>query len=429
LSQDVAVRRGDHWPKTACYFAVFVALGLETASLGPTLPGLAGHTGTQLDEISLVFTAHSLGYLAGSFLAGRLYDRMPGHRLMGAMVILMAAMLVLVPLLPALWLLAASWLVLGVAGGGLDVGGNTLLVWVHGRQVGPFMSGLHFFFGVGAFLAPVIVGLALGLSGDIQGAYWTLALLVLPVTFWLFRVPSPPSPAAAIDRPATDGLEAGDQRSETLAQSKGHGQSILPTKRPRPRAAVSGRRVVVLITLLLALYVGAEVAFAGWIYTYAMALGVSDETMAAYLTSAFWGALTLGRLLGVPLAARYRPRSLLLADLAGCLISVGFLLLVPATAAATWLGTLGLGLAMATIFPTSLSLAERRIPITGRVTGWFLVGSSLGAMLLPWLIGQLFESLGPQITLVAIGFDLALALGVLVVLLATDQPPAVPASP
>ncbi len=183
-----------------------------------------------------------------------------------------------------------------------------------------------------------------------------------------------------------------------------------------------------MISLLLALYVAAEVAFGGWIYTYAMALGVSDETTAAYLTSAFWGALTLGRLLGVPMAARYRPRSLLLADLMGCLVSVGFLLLAPGTAVATWLGTLGLGLAMATIFPTALSLAERRIPITGRVTGWFLVASSLGAMLLPWVIGQLFEPLGPQITLVAIGFDLVLALGVLVVVLATDQPPAVPAS-
>jgi hypothetical protein len=34
--------------------------------------------------------------------------------------------------------------------------------------------------------------------------------------------------------------------------------------------------------------------------------------------------------------------------------------------------------------------------ITGAITGWFLVGSGLGSMLLPWLIGQIFARTGPQ---------------------------------
>ena len=134
-----------HWPKTIGYFAVFVAVGLETAALGPTLPGLAEQTHTNLDAISLLFTAHALGYMFGSFFGGRLYDLIPGHPLMVVMLLLMAAMLALVPLVPALWMLAAAWLLVGVSGGALDVGGNTLIVWVHGRKVGPFMNALHFF--------------------------------------------------------------------------------------------------------------------------------------------------------------------------------------------------------------------------------------------------------------------------------------------
>jgi len=59
----------------------------------------------------------------------------------------MATMMILVPLIPRLPLLAVVWLILGVGSGALDVGGNTLLIWVHGRQVGPYMNGLHFFFG------------------------------------------------------------------------------------------------------------------------------------------------------------------------------------------------------------------------------------------------------------------------------------------
>ncbi|NJN94713.1 MAG: MFS transporter [Anaerolineales bacterium] len=143
--------------KTAAYYLAFVALGLTSATLGPTLPNLAEHTRSNLREISYLFTARSLGYLIGSFLGGRLFDRKPGHPVMALMLVGMVAALVVIPLIPALWLLIAVMLFLGLVEGAVDVGGNTLLVWVHRHRVGPYMNGLHFFFGVGAFLSPLIV--------------------------------------------------------------------------------------------------------------------------------------------------------------------------------------------------------------------------------------------------------------------------------
>ena len=399
-------RPTDHWPKTIGYFAVFIAVGLEAAALGPTLPGLAEHTHTPLDGISFLFTTHALGYMLGSFFGGRLYDRMPGHPFMVGMLLLMAAMLVLVPLAPALWMLAAAWLLLGAAGGALDVGGNTLLVWLHGRQVGPFMNALHFFFGIGSFITPVIVGAALALSGAVTSAFWILAVLVLPIALWLIRLPSPASPDRA------------------PAASVGSGSRVESAPRVETAQIAAGRRkIVLLIALLLLFYVGAEAAFGGWIYTYAVALDLSGAAIAAYLTSAFWGALTFGRLVSIPIAARLRPRLILLADLVGCMVSVGVILLWASSPVALWLGAVGLGLSMASFFPTVISFAERRIPITGQVTGWFLVASSVGAMSVPWLIGQLFEPVGPPATMAIILVDLAAALGVFAVLLRADVVP------
>jgi FHS family Na+ dependent glucose MFS transporter 1 len=389
-----------------------VAVGLETAALGPTLSGLAEHTNTHLDAISLLFTVHALGYMFGSFFGGRLYDLIPGHPLMVVMIMLMAAMLALIPLVPALWMLAAAWLLLGVSGGALDVGGNTLIVWVHGRKVGPFMNALHFFFGVGSFLAPVIVGLALTLSGDITSAYWIIAVLVLPVALWLSRLPSPSPPNNARARSQDNGSPA--ERGSPAEQD--------PLPEPA-QAATAKRNIVLLIALLLLFYVGAEAAFGGWISTYAVALDLSGTATAAYLTSAFWGALTFGRLVGIPIAARFRPRTILLADLLGCLASVGVILLWASSPVAVWLGALGLGFSMASFFPTAISLAERRIPITGAVTGWFLVASSIGAMSVPWLIGQLFEPLGPQIVMIVILIDLVVALIAFAALLKADSGP------
>jgi MFS transporter, FHS family, Na+ dependent glucose transporter 1 len=179
--------------------------------------------------------------------------------------------------------------------------------------------------------------------------------------------------------------------------------------------------LVALIALLLVLYVGAEVAFGGWIYSYALAQGLGSVTGAAYLTSAFWGGLTAGRLLAIPVAARVRPRWILLADLLGCILSLAVVLAWPHSLVALWLGAVGLGVSMASVFPSAITLAERRVHITGRVTAWFLVGASIGGMLLPLLIGQLFESVGPQVTMLAILADLVLALGVFGALMAASR--------
>jgi FHS family Na+ dependent glucose MFS transporter 1 len=168
---------------------------------------------------------------------------------------------------------------------------------------------------------------------------------------------------------------------------------------------------VALIATLLFLYVGAEVSFGGWIYTYATALGLGSETSAAYLTSAFWGALTVGRLLAIPVAGRLRPRRFILIDLLGCIISLGIILLFAQSYAATWIGTIGLGLSMASFFPTMLAYAARRMATRGSITRWFFVGSGAGGMLLPWLIGQLFETFSPRVILVVILTDILLTLG------------------
>ena len=377
MTETTSLERTDRISKTIGYYAAFIALGLVAASLGPTLPDLAAHTQTQLGEISFLFTARALGYLLGSFLGGRLYDRVSGHSLMAAALIVMATMAALTPLLSLLWLLTAVLLILGMAEGTVDVGGNTLLVWVHRHQVGPFMNGLHFFFGAGAFLSPIIIAQTVLVSGDIIWAYWVLALMMSPVAIWLLRLPSP--------------------TAQTVSQGD----------------PVGGRRIdhllVALIALFFVLYVGAEVGFGGWIFTYAVALNLSSETTAAYLTSAFWGALTLGRLLSIPIAVRVRPRFILLGDLVGCLASVGIILLWPNSLTALWLGAFGLGFSMASIFPTMISLAERRMTITGRISSWFFVGASAGSMSLPWLIGQLFESVGPRVMVFTVLVDLIVA--------------------
>lgn len=377
--------------KTFTYYGAFVILGLVTAVLGPTLPALAENTQASLSGISWLFSAGSTGYLLGALVSGRLYDALPGHRVMALALAVIIGAMALIPTLPLLWVLLALMLLMGISQSTLDLGGNTLLVWVHRERVGPFMNGLHFCFGLGAFLAPIFVAQALRLSEDVTWGYWAMALLALPVLLALLWQPSPP---------------IRESHSETGA----------------PHAIPWG--LVALIAAMLLLYVSAETSFGGWIYTYAIETGViPDEAAAAYLTSTFWGALTVGRLLAVPLAARFKARALLLADLIGALASVGLLLVMPASATALRVASAGLGLSMASFFPTTLTLAEQKMPITGLVNGWFFVGASLGGMTLPWFIGQLFEAVGPRALPIAVGGALLSTLAAFTALMRSAEAP------
>ena len=353
-----------YW-QTAGYYAAFIILGLTTASFGPALPFIAEQTHTQLAQVSSLLALRSFGYLIGSFRGGRLYDQRSGHPVIMVVLLVLAATLALVPAIPYLLPLAIILFVVGLAEGSIDVGGNTLIMWAHGSRVGPFMNGLHFFFGVGAFLSPLLIALAISLTGTYSAAYWAIAFLILPVAFAFTRITSP-------DRAS----------SSASSEVKGYDQKL-----------------VILLVIFFFLYVGAEYSFGAWAFTYATRLNLADETTAAYITSAFWGALTIGRLLAVPITAKLRSNTVLWIDLGGCLVSVTAIVLLPYSNLAFWFGAILLGLSMASIFPTALSLAEKRLKISGKITGWFFVGASLGGMVVAWVIGQLIEPFGPQVAM------------------------------
>ena len=370
------VNTSDKLLKTLSYFISYIALGFVMAVIGPTLPSLAEQTATKLSKISFLFTAQSMGYLFGSLISGYLYDKMKGHPIIAVSLFIMSAVLFLVPIISWLWALLGLLFLLGIAQGWLDVGGNTLLVWVHGKKVGPFMNGLHFFFGLGAFLAPIIVARTVMLSDNINWAYWTLAIAVFPITLVFTALKSP-------------------EIHKTPNKDKSKGANAI---------------LVVLISLFFFLHVGAEISFGGWIYSYGLYTGIAKESGAAYLTSVFWGSFTLGRLLGIPVSMKLKPRTMLIIDVVGGLTASIIILAGSGSQFAVWAGTILMGFSIASLFPTSINFAERNMHISGKVTSCFIVGSSVGIMFFPWFIGQFFESFGPLILPIVILSAFAAAL-------------------
>ena len=142
--------------------------------------------------------------------------------------------------------------------------------------------------------------------------------------------------------------------------------------------------VVALAFLFLLLYVGLEVAYGGYIFSYAVKycpLQFSEDR-AAVLTSAYWGFFALGRLLAIPMSLYVSASAMTLMDLAGVIISSLIMRTQQHNSRVLWAGTAVFGLSMASMFPCMMHLLETYIDMTGRTASIIVVGAALGEMIM-----------------------------------------------
>jgi FHS family Na+ dependent glucose MFS transporter 1 len=366
---------------TFAYFWLYIAIGVGGTTLGPSLIALAQQTQSTLSAISILFVAGAMGRITGAILGARTFDRWQGNRIIAVCLLIMAGGLLVIPFIALLYIIAMIEFVRGIAETTLDVGGNTLLVWLHGKNVAPYMNGIHLFFGLGAFLTPFMMVFGLSFDRGLIVPYSFAALFLALPCLLLWFLPSPSHPAPLVKH-----------------QHRRQSQSIMW-----------------LLAFIFFVGVGVEVAYNGWVFNFGVANGFSNAN-AGLLNSVFWGTFTLGRLIAIPISLRLSTRRYLFADfvlgMAGALI----LLALPQFAWAIWFGVGLVGLAIASIFPVLMSYAERNLTITGNVTGVFFAAANLSAMALPWFIGQFFESFGASVLNWVMFVSMCLALAALWVL-------------
>jgi len=351
--------------QTIGYLAAYFMLGAVIASLGPTLPGLAANTGIALASIGILFSTRSFGYLLGSLLGGVLYDRLRGNDVLAAAALLSALILWNVPVIAVFIVLAIAFLMVGFAQGSTDVGCNMQISHIYKHKAGPYINAMFFMAGVGGFLTPLLLG-ALTLA---QG-YRLLAIALLPIALWMLLTPSPVV--------------------EKHKHADGEGAPL---------------SILLLFASLAFIYIGSEVSFGGWIFTYFQASHLGSEALGYKINSLFYLAITFGRLLAIPLTARFATRRVLWMYLVGAAGSIAVMFAFHAQPWSVWIGTAGLGLSLAAAFPTTFAYVGKRVHFTGRQTGVVWAIASAGAMILPWGIGKAMGEMAP---LVMMGILLAL---------------------
>jgi fucose permease len=342
------------------YLFSFVVLGVVLGMLGPALQSLRAQVGASVSGISFVFVAQSAGYLVGAVAGGRGFDRGLGHRLLACALVLMAAGLFLVTQSRTLVALCGAFVVLGLAIGLVEVGSNTLLLWARNPASPSMINGLHFLFGVGALLSPLLVNRSISARGTVRLAYVVTALAaVLAAAVVTSR--STPQPVDAADH---------------------------------ARGEVAPRRLIVAVAVFFALYVGIEVGFSGWVATYAQSVGLGGSGTGAALTAVFWAAFTVGRLGAVGITRRVRPIVVLVGSCVLATVAAGALIAARGSGPPVWIATVLFAVGLSPQFASMLAFASEHLPLTGSATSGFFAAAAVGGLSVPWVIGQLLSGVG-----------------------------------
>uniref|UniRef100_A0A8D1U921 Solute carrier family 16 member 10 n=2 Tax=Sus scrofa TaxID=9823 RepID=A0A8D1U921_PIG len=368
--------------------------GISIAILGPTFQDLATNVNRNISSLSLIFVGRAFGYLGGSVVGGVLFDSINHFLLLGVSMFATAVGLYLVPFCKTAVLLIFMISTFGISMGILDTGGNVLILAIWGDQGAPHMQALHFSFALGAFLAPLLAKLALGMT--VSAENHTEADLNHPALNQsseadaesLFGIPADMNLLWAYALIGTYILVV-SLFFFTLFFKKSSTQEKAEVSVQRFRRAKYHNALLCLLFLFFFFYVGAEVTYGSYVFSFATTHAGMKEREAAGLNSIFWGTFAACRGMAIFFATCLQPGTMIVLSNIGSLASSLFLVLFNKSPVCLWIATSVYGASMATTFPSGVSWIEQYTTIHGKAAAFFVVGAALGEMAIPAVIGIL----------------------------------------
>ncbi|MFF5234716.1 MFS transporter [Dactylosporangium sp. NPDC000521] len=366
---------------TALLFLLFgVTLGVWTARIPAIKRDLALGDGA----LAVALLAFAAGAITGMQATGRLVDRFGSRRVM--LPVAFAEGLVLIPpaYAPGLVALTAALFVFGAVHGTLNIAMNANAIDVQRAWGAPIMSSFHAVYSIGGFLGASAGGLFAHAGAGPRGTFAAVGVAMVALAAWSAWWAMP----AAVAVPAT---------------------AATPVERG---GLVRG--VLFLGVLVCCALVG-EGAAADWSAVYLRDELRSSAGFAAAAFAAFSVAMTLTRLAGDRLTARFGPVVVVRASGLLAAGGLGAALLAGAPVAGV-AGFACLGAGMALIAPQVYSAAGDRNPdAAGRALARVVGLGYLGFLLGPVLIGAAST---------VVGLPGALAIPVLLALFVAATAPA-----
>lgn len=347
---------------TRAYLVAFVVLGVSGGIAGFALTHLRERVGTDNAGISLVFVLKSVGYVLGSFGAGRGLDAGRGHRRWVIATAVLVASWGVVAAATSLLVMLAAFLVIGFAAGVCDASGNTLVVWSRPDGPGSLLNALHLSFAAGVMVTPIIVRVSLGVVDRLWIAVAALAVLGAVSAVLMLRG----------EQPVRSRVEVAERSEASGARS----------------------RHVALVCLFFFACVAYESTFLGWILTYTEEIGYARAATGVSFMAGL--GFAVGRLIAVPVAGRVAPGRILAVTLLASLAVLVPFVVAQEPGATLWVVSFLFGAAVAPQYAAMMGYAESHLALSGRNTAAIVACSGMGGLVIPRIVGELFDRRGPD---------------------------------
>nr|XP_021494427.1 sodium-dependent glucose transporter 1B-like [Meriones unguiculatus] len=367
---------------------------MSVAILGPTFQDLAANVNRNISSLSLLFVGRATGFLGGTVVGGALFDRMNQYFLLGVSMLATAAVLYLIPFCKTAFLVIVTMSGFGASAGVVDTGANVLILALWGDKGAPHMQALHFSFALGAVLAPLLAKLAWGTAASAQNHTESdFDPLMLnrsseASTGSLFAVPDDMNLLWAYASISTYILVVSVFLFGLFCKKHSKQEKATASAQVARRAKYHWA-LLCLLFFFFFFYVGAEVTYGSYVFSFATTHVGMEESEAAGLNSIFWGTFAACRGLAIFFATFLQPGTMIVLSNIGSLASSLFLVLFDKNRLCLWIATSVYGASMATTFPSGISWVEQYTTLTGKSTAFFVIGAALGDMAIPAVIGIL----------------------------------------
>jgi fucose permease len=370
------------------YFA-FISLGLPDSLLGAAWPVMQPGFAVPYSYAGIASMVISGGTILSSLLSGRVIKHFGTGKVTFVSVLMTAAALLGFSLAPSfVWILVLA-VPLGLGAGAVDSGLNE---YVAEHYQARHMSWLHCFWGIGAMTGPLIMAQLIAHNHSWRSGYQIIAILqFILVGVLFFSLPLWKKVGSAAGSEATSGVPA---------LKKTHGL-FFPLQ-------IRGVKIA-LVTFLF--YCGVEATMGLWGSSYLVQVRGLDPATAAVWVSAFYGSITLGRLIAGFVTLKVSNKVLIRTG-QGIIVGGVVLLLLPLSAIFALIGFGLIGLGCAPIYPSMLHETPVRFGKENAqlVMGFQMAVAYIGSTFLPPLFGFIASatslSLLPLFLLVYVGLQL-----------------------
>ncbi len=364
------------------YFAFF-ASGAMSTLLGAILPEMGEAYGLAYSYRGVLLSAHQIGNLFAVIASGfipYIIGRKRSTFILGSGIVLG---LFLMTLTGNPVLLFIAFALTGIGRGTMSNITN-VVVGESASNKAAGLNLLHASFAVGAFMSPFI------------------AIAVIPATWrlapWIIATVMLVSLVMLIIR----GLS-----SERVRKEKGEGTI--------PRSFHFW-----LNTIIMFFYLCAEASLIGWLVTYFQDAGIFPDSVSTAMQSCMWIMILIGRLLCAVISTRMNKNLLIL--ILGAMMTGFFILMITASSPAVIAASVFLvGISMSGIYPTTLSTMEEKYTSSTVATGLCIGTATVGAIIMPSIVGTVAESAGIEGGIATISVALAIMVVLMIVKVITGR--------